>query len=167
MGGAVAWDAGGMSEVHVRPATEADLDVLVAFNRAMAEETEDLGLDVERLRAGMRRALGDPERGRYSVAVLEGEVVGALMVTREWSDWRDAWFWWIQSVYVAPRARRRGVYSALHRAVLESARRAGDVCGVRLYVENANRTAQEAYERLGMHAARYVMYEQALQPGRA
>ena len=153
-----------MSDVHVRPATEADLEVLVAFNRAMAAETEDLGLDAERLRAGMRRALRDPGRGSYSVAELDGEVAGALLVTREWSDWRDAWFWWIQSVYVAPGARRRGVYTALHRAVLEQARGAGDVCGVRLYVESANRSAQATYERLGMHAARYRLYEQPIGP---
>jgi GNAT superfamily N-acetyltransferase len=165
MDGGLAWDAGSMSDVHVRPAIEADLEILVAFNRAMAAETEDLGLDVERLRAGMLRVLRDPDRGRYSVAELDGEVVGALMVTREWSDWRDAWFWWIQSVYVAPGARRRGVYSALHRAVLEQARGAGDVCGVRLYVESANRSAQTTYERLGMHAARYRLYEQPVGPG--
>lgn len=151
-----------MSELRVREASEADLDLLVGFNLAMAQETEDLALDPEVLRSGMRRALRDPGRGRYSVAELDGDPVGALMVTREWSDWRDAWFWWIQSVYVAPRARRRGVYTALHEAVIRAARAAGDVCGVRLYVETGNRAAQATYERQGMHPAHYRMYEVAL-----
>jgi len=154
-----------MSAPSVRPATPSDLDVLVAFNLAMACETEDHALDPSRLRAGVLGVLRDPSRGRYSVAEIDGKVVGSLLVTREWSDWRDAWFWWIQSVYVAPASRRRGVYSALHGAVIESAHRAGDVYGVRLYVESANGSAQATYERLGMRRARYQMYEVEIEPG--
>lgn len=154
-----------MSALSVRVAALADLDVLVAFNLAMARETEDHDLDPRRLRAGVLGVLRDPERGRYSVAELAGEIVGSLLVTREWSDWRDGWFWWIQSVYVAPASRRRGVYTALHRAVIEAARQASDVCGVRLYVEVANRSAQATYEGLGMRRARYHMYEVAIEPG--
>ena len=153
-----------MSAPCVRPAAEPDLDLLVAFNLAMARETEDLALDPACLLRGVRSVLGDPDRGRYLVAELDGEPAGALMLTREWSDWRDGWFWWIQSVYVEPRARRRGVYTALYRAVLDQARAAGDVRGVRLYVERANHAAQLTYERLGMRPAHYHMYEVALAP---
>ena len=122
---------------RVRAATPKDLSLLVAFNRALAKETEALELDPERLRAGVARVLADPLAGFYRVAELpEGRdadhdregpsgpprtarAVGCLMVTREWSDWRCGWFWWIQSVFVEPPARRRGVYRALHRSVLE------------------------------------------------
>lgn len=151
-----------MGSLVVRAARESDLDRLVAFNLAMARETEDHGLDESALRTGMLRALRDRERGSYSMAELDGAVVGCLLVTREWSDWRDRWFWWIQSVYVAPQARRRGVYRALHRAVLAAAAEQGDVCGVRLYVDAANRAAQATYAELGMQQARYLMFEQML-----
>lgn len=151
-----------MTQLCVRAATPDDAATIAAFNLAMARETEDKGLDEAALLRGVGRALGDPVRGRYRVAELDGLVVGCLLVTREWSDWRDAWFWWIQSVYVAAAARRRGVYSALHEDVLAQARAAGDVCGVRLYVETENRAAQATYERLGMRRAHYHMYEVAL-----
>lgn len=153
-----------MQSVRVRAATAADAEAIAAFNLAMARETEDKSLDEAALLRGVRRALGDAERGSYRVAELEGEVAGCLLVTREWSDWRDAWFWWIQSVYVAASARRRGVYRALHEDVLAGARAAGDVCGVRLYVETENRAAQATYESLGMRRAHYHMYELALRP---
>ncbi len=151
-----------MSDLCVRAATPADAETIAAFNLAMARETEDKGLDEAALLRGVRRALSDPARGVYRVAELEGRVAGCLMLTREWSDWRDAWFWWIQSVYVAAPARRRGVYRALHAHVLAEARAAGDACGVRLYVETENRTAQTTYESLGMRRAHYHMYELAL-----
>ena len=145
--------------MRVRPATPADLDVLVDFNAAMALETEDRRLDPDRLRAGVSTALSDPARGAYRVAERDGRVVGALLLTREWSDWRNGWFWWIQSVYVAPDARGRGVYRALHESVLAEARADGKVCGVRLYVEQDNRAAQATYAAVGMRRARYAVYE--------
>ena len=145
--------------MRVRPATPADLDVLVDFNAAMALETEDRRLDPDRLRAGVSTALSDPARGAYRVAERDRRVVGALLLTREWSDWRNGWFWWIQSVYVAPDARGRGVYRALHESVLAEARADREVCGVRLYVEQDNRAAQATYAAVGMRRARYVVYE--------
>lgn len=147
----------------VRDARPADLEALVAFNLAMAAETEDKDLHAPTLRRGVLRALGDAARGRYLLAELQGAPAGALLLTLEWSDWRDGWFWWIQSVYVAPAARRRGVYRALHDAVVARARAAGDVVGVRLYVERDNAGAQRTYEALGMRPAGYRMYELALQ----
>ena len=144
---------------RVRPAAPTDLEILVGFNAAMALETEGRRLDPERLRAGVSAALSDPARGAYRVAEADGRVVGALLLTREWSDWRNGWFWWIQSVYVAPDARGRGVYRALHESVLAEARADRDVCGVRLYVEQDNRSAQATYAAVGMHRARYMVYE--------
>jgi ribosomal protein S18 acetylase RimI-like enzyme len=149
--------------IRVRDALPTDLELLVRFNAAMALETEGRALDPQRLRAGVARALADPQHGQYLVAE-DGGAVAALLLTREWSDWRDGWFWWIQSVYVAPEARRRGAYRALHAEVLRRAAAAGDVVGVRLYVEQHNAPAQHTYERLGMQRARYVVYEQALGP---
>jgi ribosomal protein S18 acetylase RimI-like enzyme len=143
----------------VRSAAPADLDLLVRFNAAMAQETEGKRLDPARLRAGVAAALEDPQRGRYLVAEHDGRAAGALLVTREWSDWRNGWFWWIQSVYVAPAARRQGVYRALHRAVLEEARADDTACGVRLYVEHENAAARRTYESLGMSETGYRLYE--------
>ncbi len=146
----------------VRAATRADLEPIVEFQRAMARETEGKDLDRERVTRGVRSAL-DPsdgrDRGWYLVAEDGGRVVASLMVTYEWSDWRAGWFWWVQSVYVVASHRGRGVYRALYTEVLERARRAGDVCGVRLYVEHDNTAAQAVYERLGMQRAHYHLYE--------
>ena len=146
--------------VVVRPATLADLDVLVRFNAAIATETEGRTLDMERLRKGTRAVLESSARGYYLVAETESVVVGQLFVTYEWSDWRNGVFWWIQSVYVEPSVRGHGVYRALHAHVLKDARARGDVCGLRLYVEKENEAAQEAYTRLGMTTTPYRVYEQ-------
>ena len=143
----------------VRPAGERDLELLVGFNRALARETEGLDLDPDRLRAGVRAVLGDAARGSYLVAEAAGRAVGALLVTREWSDWRAGWFWWIQSVYVEPEHRRRGVYGELHREVAARARRAGDVRGLRLYVDRANAGARATYLALGMAPSHYDLFE--------
>lgn len=148
-----------MSEASVRSARGGDLERLVSFNRAMALETEGKDLPVDVLERGMGRVLADRLRGRYFVAELGGEVVGGLMLTLEWSDWRDGWFWWIQSVYVEPSSRRRGVYRALYEHVLDQARAEEDVCGVRLYVEESNEPARAVYERLGMTPTSYRLYE--------
>lgn len=146
--------------VTVRPATLADLDVLVRFSAAMARETEGRALAPGRLRKGVRAALASRAHGRYLVAEAGARVVAQLLLTYEWSDWRNGMFWWIQSVYVEPSARRRGVYRTLHAHVVREARERGDVCGVRLYVEQANVTAQTAYAGLGMTATAYRIYEQ-------
>jgi GNAT superfamily N-acetyltransferase len=145
--------------VTVRRATPADLDVLVRFSAAMARETEGRVLDMDRLREGTRAVLESAERGFYLVAETNSTVVGQLLITYEWSDWRNGVFWWIQSVYVEPSARRRGVYRTLHEHVLQEARARGDVCGVRLYVEKGNMGAQAAYARMEMTPTAYRVYE--------
>lgn len=145
--------------VTVRAATSADLSALVRGNARMAEETEGRTLDSELLRDGVARVLEDPAKGRYWVAEMDGRVVGQLMITREWSDWRNGVFWWIQSVYVDEDVRRGGVFRALYGHVHALAVEDPDCCGLRLYVENYNRRAQRTYDRLGMVKAGYVVME--------
>ena len=144
---------------NVRRATVRDMDVLVEFNAAMALESEGKALDRRRLRDGVAALLNEDGRGFYLVAETEDRVVGQLMVTYEWSDWRNAHFWWIQSVYVASDWRRRGVYRSLHEYVLAEARNRGDVCGVRLYVDRDNHVAQQVYSNLGMDRSHYDLFE--------
>lgn len=145
--------------LQVRPATLDDLDTIVAFNRAMARETEGLELDPEVLRAGARRALQGEVGAFYRLAEEDGAVVGQLMITVEWSDWRNRWVWWIQSVYVVPEARRRGVYRALHTGALDEARASG-AGGLRLYVDTRNARAMDTYRALGMDGEHYRVFEQ-------
>ena len=125
----------------------------------MAQETEGLALDADVVRPGVAAVLADDALGFYLVAEVDGQAAGQLMVTYEWSDWRNGLFWWIQSVYVRLEFRRRGVYSALHRQVAQAAQEAGGVRGIRLYVEQDNTIAQQVYESLEMHRTRYQMYE--------
>jgi GNAT superfamily N-acetyltransferase len=150
-----------MRGFSLRPATPQDLDVIVEFNAAMALETEALALDIERLRAGVAALLADPARGRYRVAEADGSVIGTLMLTREWSDWRCGDWWWIQSVYIRPDWRRRGVFAALYRSVAAEARANPEVCGLRLYVERDNVHAQNTYVALGLEETHYRMFEAA------
>lgn len=150
------------SDITTRTATSDDVDLLARFNENMARETENKTLALETVRAGVQALLDDPTRGFYLVAVRDEEVVGSCMITTEWSDWRNGAFWWIQSVYVRPEARRTGVYTALHRAVRRRAQATDDVCGLRLYVERGNEAARETYEALGMMEMSYRMYEEML-----
>lgn len=144
----------------VREAGTPDAERLVAFNLAMAQETEGLSLDPATLRAGTTALLSDPLRGRVFVVEEDGEVVAALMLTSEWSEWRNGWFWWIQSVYVTPDRRRRGHYRRLHDHVRRLAATQPDVHGLRLYVERENDGAQQTYRSLGMNETRYLVYEE-------
>ena len=146
----------------IRPATRADVPHLVDWNAAMAKETEAKTLDRAVLSRGVEGVFDAPRRGFYLVAERDGVAVGSLLVTFEWSDWRCGDFWWIQSVYVVPEARRGGVFRALYAAARERARGAGAV-GLRLYVETENHRAQRTYAELGMTPCHYLMYEEALQ----
>jgi ribosomal protein S18 acetylase RimI-like enzyme len=146
-------------DLQVRAATADDLDLMARWAQAMAIETEDKALDADTVTRGIAAGLEDPGRARYYVASVDGEAAGTLMLTTEWSDWRNGWWWWIQSVYVAPAHRRKGVYRALYTHVLDLARADPGVRGLRLYVEKENVTAQRTYEFLGMVDAGYRMYE--------
>lgn len=148
------------SSCTIRDATPADVGFLVDANAAMALETEGKRLDRDVLARGVAGVFADPARGFYLVAERAGRVVGGLLVTREWSDWRNGDWWWIQSVYVMPDARRSGVFRALHAEVERRARAMPGVVGLRLYVEDANINAQATYAALGMVDARYRLLEQ-------
>ena len=149
-------------ELNLRMAGEGDVPALVEFNLAMALESEGLRLSEETLTAGVRRLMADPRYGFYVVAEEGAETVGSLMITYEWSDWRDGLFWWVQSVYVRPEYRRRGVYSRLYKFAKSLAAGDGRVRGFRLYVERENAVARRTYERLGMSESHYRMYEELL-----
>ena len=129
--------------------------------RGMALETERITLDGEVVLKGVRSVLNDASRGHYFVAELDGGIVGQLMLTREWSDWRNGDIWWIQSVYVDPSFRGRGVFSQMYRHVRQAARE-HDVRGLRLYVEKHNESAKRVYERLGMTTTYYDVMEEML-----
>lgn len=150
----------------VRRATPADVPVLVAFNAAIAWETEHKRLDSDVLAAGVRAVFDDPARGFYTVAERGQEVVGQMMVTYEWSDWRNGWFWWVQSVYVREDARRAGVFRALYREVERRAAADPSVIGLRLYFETGNARAQSTYRALGMRDTTYGVMELYPLPGR-
>ncbi len=142
----------------IRKGTIDDLDAIVEGNRRMAQETEALELDADVLRAGVAAVLNGTQPGRYFVVEDLGAVVAQLMITYEWSDWRNAMVWWIQSVYVAPSHRSRGWYRRLYAHVGEEARRAG-ATGVRLYVDERNVAAQKVYAALGMNGDHYRVFE--------
>jgi ribosomal protein S18 acetylase RimI-like enzyme len=152
-------DAEQQGEVRIRRGAAGDGATLAGFNRAAAEETEGLLLDPATAVRGVELLLAHPDRGFYLVAEADGEIRAALMVTTEWSDWRAGTFWWIQSVYVRPAHRRRGLFRALYRHVRDRAREAGDVCGLRLYVERDNAGAQRTYESVGMRETGYRLWE--------
>ena len=147
------------ANITVRGAVEGDIRAIAGFNRAMAVETEGKELEPAVVLEGVTAIVRRRELGFYLVAEVEAEVVGQLMITTEWSDWRNGFFWWIQSVYVKPQFRRVGVYSRLYERVREMAQAAGDVRGIRLYVAKENVGAQRVYERLGMGDSGYLMYE--------
>jgi ribosomal protein S18 acetylase RimI-like enzyme len=148
--------------ITIRTARESDIDALVAFNQAMALETEGRQLDAKILSAGVSAVFADEKKGFYVVAESGEDIVGGLMITYEWSDWRNSWFWWIQSVYILPEARGRRIYSQLYNFVREKAAAEGNVCGFRLYVETENAHAQQVYEKVGMESSHYLMYEQSI-----
>ena len=146
-------------DFDIRDARLPDSTSIAHHNSLMAEETEGRPLLPEVVGPGVERLLRDPQKGRYWVAVAGAEVIGQIMVTYEWSDWRNGTLWWIQSVYVRPESRRQGVFSALYRHVELLARETDDVRGLRLYVEDNNVQAQKTYEALGMVNPHYRVME--------
>jgi ribosomal protein S18 acetylase RimI-like enzyme len=143
----------------LRRAVLADAPVIVEFSRRLAQDSEGLTLEPALLTPGVEAGLADPRKALYFVAEEAGVVVGQVMVTFEWSDWRNGWMWWIQSVYVLPEHRHRGVFRALYEHVHQAARADPGVIGLRLYVEEKNHHAQEVYHRLGMERTGYFVLE--------
>jgi GNAT superfamily N-acetyltransferase len=150
------------SRLLVRDARPTDLATIVEFNACLADETEAKQLDRAILTRGVALALADPDRLRYWLAEArdDGAIVGQAAISREWSDWRNGWAWWFQSVYVRPDHRKHGVFRALHQRIRDQARAEPDVIGLRLYVETANDRALRTYEALGFASGGYQVYEE-------
>jgi len=149
-----------MYDLVIRKADLHDLETIVEFNKSMAMETESKELEHTVISDGVRNMMMKPELGFYLAAIFDGEVIGSLMITTEWSDWRNGMFWWIQSVYVLPEFRRKGVYRKLYEYVKKLASKEKNVTGYRLYVEENNTTAQATYLSLGMSKTVYQMFEE-------
>jgi GNAT superfamily N-acetyltransferase len=145
--------------MNIRQAATEDTEVVAQFNAALARESEHLELDLATVRAGVEAVLRDPAKGLYFVAESEGAVVGQLLITHEWSDWRNGDFWWLQSVYVRQDCRGRGVFKALFDHVLALAQRQPEVRGLRLYMEAGNDRARAVYRRLGLKETNYHVLE--------
>lgn len=139
----------------------SDIDAIVRFQADMAMESEGTMLDMDRLTLGVTSAINDEQKGIYLVARANDTPIGSLMLTREWSDWNNQWYWWIQSVYVMPEYRKKGVYKALYATLKDMARENG-VSQIRLYAERTNLSAQQVYQRLGMTESHYLMFEEAI-----
>ena len=144
---------------QIRNAFPSDADSIIAFNQAMARETEDRTLEDRIIRAGVQRIFDEPDQGFYLVAENEERIIGTLMVTREWSDWRNGVFWWLQSVYVQKSWRRCGVFRRLYQYVLEDSRNRKNLAGIRLYVAKENPLAQQVYQKVGLLYSGYHVYE--------
>ena len=149
------------SEFHIRLAEPRDLESLVTYNMALASETEGRQLERSLLQSGVKSILADSTKGFYVVMEHRptGEMIGQLLITFEWSDWRNAVFWWLQSVYVHKEWRRQGVFKALYDYVLAEGKRRGNVAGIRLYVEQDNAVAQQVYTQAGLSTAPYKVFE--------
>ena len=146
-------------EVVVRQATLDDSMILSQFNMSMAEETEGRQLDQTTVNAGVKQLFRDSRQGFYLMAEVGGSARGSLMITYEWSDWRNGLFWWIQSVYVVPTARRSGVFTALYQYVKKMAQDDNAACGLRLYMEKDNLAARAVYMAMGMDTTPYQVFE--------
>ena len=146
--------------ISIRYATKRDTNSIASFNSTMAMETEDKLLNAETVQKGVENAFENNKKGFYLIAESDGTQVGQLMITKEWSDWRNGDFWWIQSVYVHPDFRGKGIYKQLYDKVKKLAQSNGRVCGIRLYVEKENITAQKVYSKLGMIETDYLLYEE-------
>ena len=146
-------------KLSVREANNADVNTIVKYQLAMAMETESLELDKDILKLGVDAVLKDPSKARYFIAEKDGKSAGMLMITLEWSDWRNGWVWWIQSVYTAPEYRGQGVYKQLYEHIKSLVTVSDNIRGIRLYVDNRNLTAQKVYKSLGMNGDHYTTYE--------
>lgn len=145
--------------IEIVEAGKSDIQTIAGFQRAMAMETEGMNLDAETVGRGVDSVFSDPTKGFYLVAREHGLTVGSLMITYEWSDWRARTVWWIQSVYVLPEYRRKGIYSLMYSWLLEKVLKDDSVGGIRLYVDRTNVSAQKVYESLGMDGNHYRFYE--------
>lgn len=146
---------------EVTTGTQEDIRAIAQFQVDMAQESEGTVLQIETVLPGVTAAMNDPQKGTYIVARANGKAISSLMLTREWSDWTNRWYWWIQSVYVMPEYRGKGAYRAMYEKIKEMAAEQG-VTQIRLYVDKTNFRAQQVYQKLGMAECHYLMYEEVI-----
>lgn len=149
------------NKIEITIGTTADIETIAQFQINMAMESEGYKLNHEQIVRGVSAVMSDANKGTYFVARVDGIAVGSLLLTREWSDWNNCWYWWVQSVYVMPQYRGKGIYKAMYAHVKDMAREHG-VSQVRLYVDKGNTRAQEVYKKLGMDECHYLMYEEVI-----
>ncbi|MBA39321.1 MAG: GNAT family N-acetyltransferase [Dehalococcoidia bacterium] len=149
-----------MVQISIREGSISDTPTISRFQQQMALETESKILKESTIRKGVESVLKCPNKGFYIIAETDSQIIGSLLVTFEWSDWRNGWFFWIQSVFVDAKYRRQGVYRVMHSEVIRRTKASGNCCGIRLYVEKDNRNAQKVYKTLGMHETDYYLYEE-------
>ena len=150
-----------MIDIIITKGQIEDTENIAQFQVDMAMESEGTQLDKDIVTKGVSAAMADENKGLYYIARVDGKAVGSLMLTREWSDWNNGWYWWIQSVYVAPDYRRQGVYKSMYNAVCTDAKQQ-NIAQVRLYVDKTNTRGQEVYSSLGMQESHYLIYETTL-----
>ena len=150
-----------MIDIIITKGQIEDVESIAQFQVDMAMESEGTQLDKDIVTKGVSAAMADENKGLYYIARVDGKAVGSLMLTREWSDWNNGWYWWIQSVYVAPDYRRQGVYKSMYNAVCTDAKQP-TIAQVRLYVDETNTRGQEVYSSLGMQESHYLIYETTL-----
>ena len=148
--------------MEISTGTYNDIEAITGFQIAMALESEGTVLDEERVRKGVTAVMEDGSKGIYIIARIERRPVASLMITREWSDWNNGWYWWIQSVYVTPEHRGQGIFRAMYTKVIEMAKE-HNIAQVRLYVDRHNTNAQKVYQKLGMEECHYLMYETSVE----
>ena len=146
-------------ELNIRKAREEDLSTIVDFQLAMALETENLQLDTPTVEKGVSAAFHDSAKGQYFVTEIDGKIAASLMITFEWSDWRNGMVYWIQSVYVHENFRRLGIYRKMYAHIQELVMKDDTVRGIRLYVDKTNLRAQKTYENTGMNGEHYQLFE--------
>ena len=145
--------------IEIRPGRRKDASNIIDFQIRMGKETEDFALDRPTVEKGVYAVFDDPHKGAYWIAELDGDVVGCLLTVPEWSDWRNGTVLWIHSVYVIPRARRRGVFRMMYETLKTTVEQSADLRGLRLYVEQENERAQKTYNAMGMDGNHYKMFE--------
>lgn len=146
-------------EIIVREGLQEDRQVIAGFQEAMASETENIDLDRETLEKGIQAIFNNPALGKYYVAESEGRIIASMMTTFEWSDWRNSVVWWLQSVYVLPEYRRKGIFKKMYAHVKAEVEKRPEVSGIRLYMVTTNSRAASVYEAVGMDGERYRMFE--------
>lgn len=149
-----------LNDIIIRRATTDETDIIAEFNQEMAMETENKILPTQIISKGVKNLFARPQSGFYLVCEFQKKIIGSCMITFEWSDWRNGYFWWIQSLYIKPDFRRKGIFRRMYFFIKKQARQAKDVCGIRLYVDKNNTIAKRTYCNLGMSETDYRLYEE-------